>query len=149
MPKEDVTTMTTLDEIQARADAASPAPWRIEKDREEDYEQGIPYSEWPQTLVGPANAYQSQRMKDHGTTHQVDEISELTFPDAEFIAHAREDVPRLVAALRAVEEVCDQWAYKGEFGWGAWQEGKGPSPEGAALDDASAAVRAAIRDALQ
>jgi hypothetical protein len=95
--------MSTLDEIEARADKATAGPWRIEKDREEDYEQGIPYSEWPQTLVGPENAYPSEWSKRNGTTHQVDEISELKFPDAEFIASAREDVPRLLAALRAVE----------------------------------------------
>lgn len=37
--------------------------------------------------------------------------------------------------LMRVEALADQWRYKGEFGWGPWQEGYGPNPEGSLLDD--------------
>lgn len=40
----------------------------------------------------------------------------------------------LVDALRGVLELAEEWKYKGEFGWGAWQEGYGPGPEGHILD---------------
>jgi hypothetical protein len=52
---------------------------------------------------------------------------------------------RLRALERFVEEVTTlaekEWRYKGEFGWGAWQEGEGPDPEGWALDHAAAQIR--------
>lgn len=88
--------------------------------------------------------------------------------DAEFIAHAREDVPwllaeverltaerdrarglaaRLEAQIARVEALAKDWRYKGEFGWGPWQEGYGPDLEGAVLDDADARLRAALTEA--
>lgn len=148
MPKEDVMT-STLDEIQERADAATNGPWRIENDSECDYEQGIDYAEWPQTLVGPETTHLSAWSKKHGNPHRVDEINELTFPDAEFIAHAREDVPRLVAALRAVEAVVSEryklWA--AICGETCGKEVYGIDHD-AIADSIAAAIETAIKDAL-
>lgn len=48
------------------------------------------------------------------------------------------------AALARVEALAEEWRYKGEFGWGAWQEGQGPDPEGYVLDTCSGELRAAI-----
>ncbi len=62
--------------------------------------------------------------------------------------HAPQDRAKLFAAIEAVEALAEEWRYKGEFGWGAWQEGQGPDPEGAALDHASSAIRAALAAAL-
>lgn len=76
-----------LDEIQARADAATDGPWAaIERALGDVYiaELGMYGVAWDE----PAE------------WHDSDEAS---LADAEFIAHARTDVPRLVAALRAVE----------------------------------------------
>jgi hypothetical protein len=71
--------------------------------------------------------------------------------DAVFIAHARTDVPALLAMLREqkaklerVEALAEKWRYKGEFGWGAWQEGHGPDPEGYVLDSVAGEIRAAL-----
>lgn len=64
--------------------------------------------------------------------------------DAELIAAA----PKLLAALEAVEKLAEEWRYKGEFGWGAWQEGHGPDPEGHVLDGAAGDIRKAITEAL-
>ena len=127
--------MSILDEIQARADAATEGPWAVEVD--DDGFDGA--SVLLDDGVGWGTAYICQDMHQ-GESEGV--------ADAEFISHAREDVPKLVAALRAVEVLAEQWRYKGEFGWGAWQEGHGPSPEGATYDDASAAIRGAISGVL-
>lgn len=55
---------------------------------------------------------------------------------------------RMAKALEAVLAKAEEWRYKGEFGWGAWQEGEGPDPEGYALDNASSELREAITAAL-
>jgi|GEM_PF-6724951 len=64
---------------------------------------------------------------------------------------AREDAAHLLSVVEAqagqlakVRELAEEWRYKGEFGWGAWQEGHGPDPEGTALDHASSQLRAAL-----
>jgi len=92
-------TMTTLDEIQARADAATEGPWKANDVVDEDTGD-LEYSEilhdykresggvWPNQILGTMD-YDSA--------------------DAVFIVHAREDVPRLVAALRAIEASIAYW----------------------------------------
>ena len=60
----------------------------------------------------------------------------------------RRERDRLKNALKAIEKLAEEWRYKGEFGWGAWQEGHGPDPEGYALDMASVEIRKAITEAL-
>lgn len=77
--------MTTnpLDEIAARADAATLGPWEVDRGIGKD------------AVTAP---YQ---------TNMVRPVCEVRSPamNSEFIAHAREDVPRLLNALRAVEAV--------------------------------------------
>ena len=70
--------MKRLDEIEARANAATEGPWELLG--------GGEYVSGPDILVAP----------DDGG---------VTSADAEFIAHARQDVPAFVAALRAVLEL--------------------------------------------
>ena len=48
------------------------------------------------------------------------------------------------AKVAAVRALADEWRYKGEFGWGAWQEGHGPDFEGDVLDRAASRLRAAL-----
>ena len=67
--------MNRLDEIEARTTAATEGPWELLG--------GGEYVSGPDILVAP----------DDGG---------VTSADAEFIAHARQDAPALVAALRAV-----------------------------------------------
>lgn len=57
---------------------------------------------------------------------------------------ARGLAARLEEQLARVEALAEEWRYKGEFGWGAWQEGYGPDPEGMVLDDAATRLRAAL-----
>jgi hypothetical protein len=48
------------------------------------------------------------------------------------------------AVIERVEALAEKWRYKGEFGWGAWQEGHGPDPEGFVLDHVSSEIRTAL-----
>lgn len=87
--------MITLDEIAARADAATEGPWEATpNDRivssTKTWPEGDPYD-----VAGMFG-------------HKGAVVEGCRTPDAEFIAHAREDVPRLVAALKAVEARCDE-----------------------------------------
>jgi len=62
----------------------------------------------------------------------------------------RDNALNLVAAqqvkLDAISVLAESWRYKGEFGWGAWQEGEGPDETGQALDMAAGALRGVIGD---
>lgn len=80
--------MSILDEIQARANAATEGPWAVEVDAE-----GFDGASVLIDDSGWGTAYICQGLHQ-GESEGV--------ADAEFIAHAREDVPKLVAALRAV-----------------------------------------------
>ena len=91
-----MTATDRLDQIEARANAASEGPWRAavvsrytDADGQERGKGGI----YPGTEPGPPPLFLT--------------MDWLT-ADAEFIAHARTDVPALVAALRAVQEVLDK-----------------------------------------
>ena len=74
-----------LDEIQDRADKATDGPWETHEDAPGEWLiRDVPSAE-KGDLVGHAEA--------------------LDESDAVFIAHARTDVPALVAALRRVEKL--------------------------------------------
>lgn len=50
----------------------------------------------------------------------------------------------LAAQVTRVESLAEDWRYKGQFGWGAWQIGEGPDPEGYVMDHCASALRAAL-----
>ena len=87
-----------LNEIEARANAATEGPWAPDE-----------YTE-----VDPDGFYELSRVIAPdpdgdgwcaiGVVH-----TGILRPDAEFIARARADVPALVAALRAVLSLADEW----------------------------------------
>jgi hypothetical protein len=68
---------------------------------------------------------------------------------ADKVAEALRQRDRYSAALDAVLGLAEDWRYKGEFGWGPWQEGYGPDLEGAVLDEASVTIRKVITAALE
>ena len=82
--------MSILDNIQARADKASKGPWAVDHD---DFDGASVYMDdgitWGRAYV----CRDLQQGEDEGRA------------DAAFIAHARADIPTLVAALRAVEAI--------------------------------------------
>jgi hypothetical protein len=65
------------------------------------------------------------------------------------VAWLRDTARKQQAAIDAALALAEEWRYTGEHGWGAWQEGHGPDPEGYILDGASADLRAAITEALE
>lgn len=80
--------MSELDEIRARADAASKGPWHefyVPNMRPDERE----YGDW---IIDSVETFIA-------STHIWTDRGKL---DAEFIAHARTDVPRLVAAVDEV-----------------------------------------------
>ena len=97
--------MNRLDEIEARANAATEGPWFPNR-YSEDWE-----------VCG--------ELDDNGNPALV--ASEAVETDAEFIAHARTDVPDMAAALRAVLKLHKHHAGRGgehcgrcfpdEWGW--------------------------------
>lgn len=120
-----------LDEIQARADAATaaaptPAGW---------------VAVWSDDLDRYTIYTDDDAFKDVCViTPDVPQV-------AHFIAHARTDIPRLVAALREVEALCDAGDEAAANATRAYPEGEpdpGPPPAWVWADD----IRTAIRDAL-
>ena len=80
--------MNRLNEIEARANAATKGPWHPENDPDE----------FPQVL-GPI------RKGDRIVVQSWIAPEVSSGEDAEFIAHARTDVPDMAAALRSVLEL--------------------------------------------
>ena len=89
-----MTAADRLDEIEARANAATTGPWShcLDELRNRTAVHRIGSSE-----VNADVAFTYRDRDGRGPGMQ----------DAEFIAHSRTDVPRMVAALRAVLDVCD------------------------------------------
>lgn len=85
--------MSALDDIQARADAASEGPWHEYYvpnigGRPEDYQYGDWIIDSEKTLIASTRIWTERGEKD-----------------SLFISYAREDVPKLVATLRAVQAI--------------------------------------------
>lgn len=79
----------TLEEIAARADAATPGPWEFKDTSKKD---------WYSYEVNGPERFDSNGNDGnfiHRTTH---------FDDANFIAHARTDIPKLLKIIRAYEK---------------------------------------------
>lgn len=100
-----------LDEIETRANAATPAPWYIEANG-----------------TGP-NATREVRF-DHDPYATEEGISDCSVQicnlhgfvesDSEFIAHARSDIPKLIAAIKESVNIIiilltDKWAFNQEL----------------------------------
>ena len=97
--------MNRLNEIEARANAATEGPWEWE---------GEAKAEWE---IGANSLVPSRRPDDpvlYGYGYDASGIEVKTPADAEFIAHARTDVPDMAAALRAVLKLHKEDVH----GWG-------------------------------
>jgi hypothetical protein len=109
MPKEDVmTNPSKLDEIEVRASKATEGPWEV--GGMDSGHSAFEMSIWVTTGNGDSICDMDGQVRALNVAPPNDD----GLADADFIAHAREDVPRLVAALRAVEAVCDAWTARGE-----------------------------------
>lgn len=90
------TDLPNLDEVQARADAATEGQWSGDDEHGE--------------IPGAAPAWVVSRRAEDG--RWVHDLADVWGPDAPanaaFIAHARTDVPALLKATRAALRVADQ-----------------------------------------
>ncbi len=94
-----------LNAIRARADAATEGPWRLETDHC-DCSDGIcshgafPYAiRLPVHTVGNADRPCVPGDSLDGYNHLATDMPDLTMETAEFIVHARTDVPALLAEI--------------------------------------------------
>lgn len=126
-----------LDAMQARVDAAPPKPWRYREAAFGDPANGPDHTVLE--ALHPEQGWSSIARGDYDAWSGY---------GLGFAAAARSDMPRLIAAVRAVLTLAEEWRYKGEYGDGPWQLGEGPDQEGLALDEASSQLHAAIRSAL-
>lgn len=99
---QDFAPPLTVEEIAARAAAATPGPWRIGWESC-DCGGGYPcgHGSYPYAICGPKRTDPSLNFPDYN--NQVSEIVELTDEDATFIAEARTDVDWLTARVRELE----------------------------------------------
>ena len=76
-----------LAEIEARCEAARPSPWK-------SYVEGRDHTSGSNIMVGS------------GDTRGEDiELLGATVPDQDFIAHARQDIPRLLAEIERLKQI--------------------------------------------
>lgn len=113
MSVENELTERELSEIDARLAAATPGPWRWDS-----FGSGTEYVHMRNAsgrtgprIMGPDHSDQDGHVGAHMFLHNVSAFQALTGEDerglerekaanAEFIAHARDDVPRLLAEVR-------------------------------------------------
>lgn len=113
-----------IDQIAARIEEATEGTWRTDKHA---YGVGVSYADkWDEDM--------QLFVETNGLTYTPNTA------DAEFIANARTDLPRLLAAVRAVEELAEGW---GNIGYPATRE------QIAALRGAAALIRRALTKALE
>lgn len=97
LPADDLTTV--LDAIQERADAATPGPWGRDT-------ATFPWGAVTENVVGPGGLWDVATC--HGGDLPPDEgRAQQARRDADFLARARTDIPRLLAAVRAVLNVIE------------------------------------------
>jgi hypothetical protein len=86
--------MSALDlgAIQARADAAPRGPWYVVYSSFED-----------EASIRQEEADGQRRRGDYVEIAETSQCADDNSPTAEFIAHAREDVPALIARIRELE----------------------------------------------
>lgn len=84
-----------LAEIEARAAKATAGPWAVDGSSAADIALGVTYGDDTETWV-------------QSSTGHIDDEGGHTVDDAQFIAHARTDVPWLVERVRALTAEHDQ-----------------------------------------
>lgn len=82
--------------------------------------------------VAEAKLAEAERQRDLAIAHDRQPYPTPAAYEAVFAAN--EDQRQKLAEVRALAE---KWRYKGEHGWGPWQEGYGPGPEDQVLDGAA------------
>lgn len=96
-------------EIRARAEAATSGPWTAGECTPFSPKQKSPFDESGAFIYGPdGNGYSSDPVVVGG--HQDEQggaVGVLLPEDAEFIAHARQDIPDLLVEVERLREIRD------------------------------------------
>lgn len=101
-----------LDEIKARCEAATPGPWIWEANKTHSVKLYTPKNGECTVMDFVRRGMQDAqpRFSDRGNVplggimHDADEIDLRENPDAMFIAHARQDIPVLVAEVERLND---------------------------------------------
>ena len=118
-----VMTDDELEAIRARAEAAAPGPWEAEIGAEIEVNAGSARTTWDGDIGRPATSWRSvDRILEVADADEEldDDEYEIVSANAEFIAHARDDIPALldeVFRLRALVGE-PEWEYGWETKWG-------------------------------
>lgn len=103
-----------LDAIKARANAASAGPWKLVTDFCDcggDF--NCSHGESPYALRLPTHVVRdADRPCTPGDSldvcrHNASDFGDLTMADAEFLAHARQDIPELIAEVQRLREALE------------------------------------------
>lgn len=90
-------------EIQARAEKATPGPWAWESiaEKSNEFAVGTAFAESGKQLAGrlPEGEWVEDAVIERRALVGMNESGHASFADADFIAHAREDVPWLLKQL--------------------------------------------------
>ena len=88
--------MSRIDEIKARAEAATPGPWGR-------HDFGRPGDEEPTSIIVHAGAFDWRAINDGDYVAAMPAWERPCDDDALFIAHAREDIPWLLAEIERLK----------------------------------------------
>lgn len=95
-----------VDAIEARANAATPRPWAWAQTAEKGYGANVGagcFAEDDVNCLRPLDGDLTHRTDDYHVDSPVGELyGQRAAPNAAFIAHARQDVPALIAEVRAL-----------------------------------------------
>ena len=121
-----VMTDDELEAIRARAEAAAPGPWEAEIGAEIEVNAGSARTTWDGDIGRPATSWRSvDRILEVADADEEldDDEYEIVSANAEFIAHARDDIPALldeVFRLRALVGE-PEWEYGIEYSPNNWE----------------------------
>jgi hypothetical protein len=96
-----------LNAIRQRAEAATPGPWLSLRDGNQRINTHyLPTAKLvgASRIVGPVRPWNPYAYIARGFTPEEFETVRFVDEDADFVAHAREDIPSLVAYAEALEE---------------------------------------------
>lgn len=93
------------------------------------------------------DAYREQRT-GFSDRESGDYLDTAGLDDAVVSEDDEDQVMRLALKLYRVRQLAKGWRYKGEFGWGPWQEGHGPDPEGLVLDQVATELLAILNEGI-
>lgn len=124
--------MQKLDEMQALCDAATEGPWRR-------HSFGLAGEDEPSSIVTHTGEFVWGDVCEGRFLFSTPGADSQEWDDAEFIASARTDMPRLIAALKAVLELTNE----------AEEERRAAGPAWDMRQDGAAALADCIEQAIE